>query len=199
MSYIPNIKDYLEISVVKILKFFECFKSTKKELYSKLDEKNLRKVDELFFTFPTALDGIDKYAELADKTEPRIHEHTCLSDYCVWYYYIKILLVLILINPESELINTKSVVKNKLKYLLDQLKMFKTQTTLVLWYKEIFDHETIYRICHSNTKLITHDLDANKAFESVHQSVMTKIETFVSKDWIFKAIIENCINVLLEN
>ena len=109
------------------------------------------------------------------------------------------MLVLILINPESELINTKSVVKNKLKYLLDELKMFKTQTTLVLWYKEIFDHETIYRICHSNTKLITHDLDANKAFESVHQSVMTKMETFVSKDWIFKAIIENCINVLLEN
>ena len=51
MSYIPNIKDYLEIFVVKILKFFECFKSTRKELYSKLDEKTLEKLMNCFLLF----------------------------------------------------------------------------------------------------------------------------------------------------
>ena len=39
-------------------------------LYSKLDEgKNIRKVAELFPTFLTTPDGVEKNTELADKTE----------------------------------------------------------------------------------------------------------------------------------
>ena len=39
-------------------------------------------------------------------------------------------------DPEFQLVNTKPVIKNKLKELLSQLKRFKVQTVLVLYYKK---------------------------------------------------------------
>ena len=43
---------------------------------------------------------------------------------------------------------------------------------LMLWYKKIFGYEATYKICHSNTKLTTNDLEIDKAFESINQSVI---------------------------
>ena len=41
------------------------------------------------------------------------------------------IMILKLFDPELQLINTKPIIKNKLKELLDELKNFKVQTKLV--------------------------------------------------------------------
>ena len=51
------------------------------------------------------------------------------SDNCIRYYKVEILN---LFDPELQLINTKQVIKNKLKESLSELKKFKVQTGLVL-------------------------------------------------------------------
>ena len=51
------------------------------------------------------------------------------SDNCVHHYNAEILN---LFDPELQLINTKPVIKKKLKELLGELKKFKVQTILVL-------------------------------------------------------------------
>ena len=37
--------------------------------------------------------------------------------------------------------------------------------------------------------------DIDKAFRSMHQSVMAKIKNFVSEDWFVKTILEHGINI----
>ena len=56
------------------------------------------------------------------------------SDESVRYYDIQ---VLNMFDPDLKLIHTKFVIKNKLKYLLGELKMLNTQNILVLEYKKI--------------------------------------------------------------
>ena len=86
------------------------------------------------------------------------------SDNFVHYYNVQILNVF---YPEIQLINTKSVIKNK---LLSELKKFKVQTALILDYKKI----NVHKIFHSSAKLIASDLDIAEAFKSMLQSITTK-------------------------
>ena len=65
------------------------------------------------------------------------------SDNCVHRYNVEILN---LFNPELQLINTKPVIKNKLKELLSELKKFKVQTVLVLNYKKRNDRKSSMRV-----------------------------------------------------
>ena len=51
------------------------------------------------------------------------------SDNCIHHYNVEILN---LFDPELQLINTKPVIKNKLKGLLSELKKSKVHTILVL-------------------------------------------------------------------
>ena len=85
-----------------------------------------------------------------------------------------------------QLINTKPMIKNKLKELPSELKRFKVSVMLVLEYKKRNDR----KMFHSSGKLITSDSVINEAFKSVHQSMMT-----VSKDWIVKTIIKYSIKI----
>ena len=55
------------------------------------------------------------------------------SDNCICHFNIKILN---LFDPELQLINTKPIIKNKLKELLSELKKFKIQSILVSDYKK---------------------------------------------------------------
>ena len=82
-------------------------------------------------------------------------------------------------DPELQLINTKPLIKNKLKESSRELKKFTDQTILVLDYKKINDR----RIFYSCTKLLSNDSDINEAFKSMHLSIMTKIN-YACKDWI---------------
>ena len=82
---------------------------------------------------------------------------------------------------ELQLINTKPVIKNKLKELLSELKNIKVQTILVLDYKKRNDH----KIFQSSSKLINSDPDIDEAFKSMHQSIMSKIKNYASKTGLY--------------
>ena len=60
----------------------------------------------------------------------------------------------------------------------NELKKFKVQSILILEYKERNGHKIFY----SNAKLIVSDSDIDEAFESMHQSIMTKAKNFHRED-----------------
>ena len=97
------------------------------------------------------------------------------SHNCIHHYNVEILNHF---DPELQVINTKPVIKNKLKELLSELKKFQVQT--VLDYKERND----CKIFHSSTKLIATDSDIDEAFKSMHQSIMEKIKNYAYEDCV---------------
>ena len=90
-------KDFVAIN------FSEYFKSIRWK-------QSLRKIDKLLYIFLTTPDEVEKYV------------HSNSSDNCIHHYNDDILN---LFDPESQLINAKPVIKNKLKELLRELKKFK--------------------------------------------------------------------------
>ena len=90
--------------------------------------------------------------------------------------------ILNLFDPELKLINTKPIIKNKLKELFSALKKLKIQSILVLQYKKRNDK----KIFHSSAKLTASDSDTDQAFKFMHQSIMTKIKYSSSEDWVVK-------------
>ena len=180
MLYIPKVVNYLKILTDEEVKdfiainFSEYVKFTREMLYSKLsEEQNLRKVAEWLYIFLTTPDEVEKYAKIMQSNSPDKYVH---------HYYIEILN---LFDPELRLINTKLMIKNKLKELLSELKKFRVQIILVLEYKKRND----CKIFHLSTKLIASDSDIIEAFISMHQSIMTKIKNYASEDWIVLDII----------
>ena len=137
--YISKIDDYLKVLTDEEVKDFVTinfsvyFKSIR-------EEQNFRKVAKLLYTFLTILDELEKYLQSNS------------SDNCVHHYNVDILN---LFDPELQLINTKPVIKNKLKELLSELKNFKVQTILVLDYKKRED----CKVSHSSAKLTVSDSD----------------------------------------
>ena len=83
------------------------------------------------------------------------------------------------------MINTKPVIKTKLKALLNELKTFKVQTILVLDYKKRND----CKIFHSSTRLIASDSGIDEALKSMHQIIMSKIKNYVCEYWIVLDVI----------
>ena len=75
----------------------------------------------MLYIFLTTLDEVEKY----------IQSNSC--DNCVHHYNVEILNIF---DPELQLINTKPMIKSKLKELLSELKKFQVQTILVLGYKK---------------------------------------------------------------
>ena len=88
------------------------------------EEQNITKVVELFYIFLITPDKLEKYAKIMQSNS---------SDKYVHRYNIEILSFF---DPELQLINTKPMIKNKLKELLSELKKFKVQTILVLEYEK---------------------------------------------------------------
>ena len=164
MLYIPKINDYLKILTDKEVKdflainFSEYFKSIRVEL-------NLRKVAKSLYFFLKAPDEVEIYVEIIQSNS---------SDNCIHHYNVE---VLSLFNPELQLINTKLMIKNKLKELLSELKKFKVQAILVLDYEKRNDR----KIFHSSAKLNASDSGIVEAFKSMLQSIMTKIKIMLVK------------------
>ena len=160
-----EVKDFVAI------KFNEYFKYIR-------EEQSLSKTAKSLYIFLTVADEVEKYVQLNS------------SDNCIHHNNVKILN---LYDPELQLINTKPMIKNKLKELLSELKKFKVQTILVLEYKKINDCKIFY----SCTKLIVSDSDTDEAFQSFHQSIMTKTKNYAFKDWIvLDVIIKKSIKIL---
>ena len=157
MSYIPKIEDYFQILTDEEVKDFVAINFSE----SIKEEQNLRKVAKALYIVPTTLDQVLSSS----------------SDNCIHHYNVK---VLNLFDPELQMINTKLVIKNKLKALLNELKKFKVQRVLVLKYKKRNDH----KIFHSSTKVTAKYLDIDKAFVSMHQNIITKIKNYAFSDYI---------------
>ena len=90
-----------------------------------------------------------------------------------------------LLDPELQFKDAESAIKSKLNKLLCKLKKWKVQAVLVLDYKKRNDRKIFY-LC---TNLIASDSDTDKAFITMHQSIMIKIENYVCKDWIVLDVI----------
>ena len=76
--------------------------------------------------------------------------------------------------------------------MLNELKKFNVRTILVLDYKE----RNGPKIFHSSAKLMPSDSDIDKAFQSMHQNIMTKINNYACKDWIaLDVIIKHSISI----
>ena len=120
-----------------------------------------------------------------------MHSHS-IKNFIVIIIII-IIISIIIIDPELQVINTKPVIKNKLKDFLCELKNL-IQTTLVLKNKKIDDRNVIF---HLSAKLITDESGIDKVFRPMHQSDMTKIKNYVSKDWIVKTLLEHVLRFLI--
>ena len=131
MLYIPKIDDYLkiltdeEVKDVVAINCSEYFKSVR-------EEQNLRKAAKSFYIFVTVPDKVEK------------HVQSNSSDNCIHCYNAQIFNIF---DPELQMINTKPMIKNKLKELLSEMRKFKVQTILALDYKKRND----YKILHSST------------------------------------------------
>ena len=86
--------------------------------------KILEKTAESLYIYLTTSDEVEKYFQMMQSSS---------SDNCICHFDIKILKFF---SPELQLVNTKPIIKNKLKELLCELKKFKVQTILVLEYKK---------------------------------------------------------------
>ena len=169
MLHIPKIDDYLEILTDEEVKDFVTINFSE----SIREEENLRKVAKSLYIFLTTPDEVESN----------------FSDNCIHHYNVK---TLNLFDPELQLINTKPVIKNKLKILFSELKKFKVQTVLALNYKKRND----LKIFHSSTKLVASDSDNDETFKSIHQSIMTKIKNYACEDWIvLDAIIKHSVKI----
>ena len=157
MFYVPKINDFLEILTNEekkdfvAIKFSEYFKSIR-------EEKNLRKTAKSLYIFLTITNEVERYAKMMQWD---------YSNDCVHHCNIEILN---LFDSELQLINTKHMIKNKLKELPSELRKFKVETILVLMYKKKNDG----KIFHSNAKIIASDSEIDAAFKFMHQSIMTK-------------------------
>ena len=78
-------------------------------------------------------------------------------------------------NPELQLKNTESAIKNKLKKLLTKLRGFKFVTTLVLVFKKIeSDDKTKYDTfyLHRKAETIINESDIDDVFESIYTTII---------------------------
>ena len=126
MLYISKINDYLEILTDEEVKDFVAIHFSE----SIREAQNLRKINKSLYIFLT--------------TPVEVKSNS--SDNCVHYYNDEILN---LFDPELQLINTKPVIKSKLKEFLSNLKRFELSQYLKRNYHKVF---------HSSTKLIASEI-----------------------------------------
>ena len=82
------------------------------------------------------------------------------------------------LNPELQLKDTESIIKNELVDLLTELKGFKFLTTLVLEFRKIqSDDKTQYSTfySHSKSETIVNESDIDDVLESVYTTVISNI------------------------
>ena len=103
---LEEVKDFVAIN------FSEYFKFTR-------EEQILRRVAKSLYIFLSTPDKVEKYARMMQSNS---------SDICIHRYNVEILINFV---PELQLINTKPMIKNRLKELLSELKKFKVQASLV--------------------------------------------------------------------
>ena len=104
------------------------------------------------------------------------------------------------LNPELQLKNTESAIKNKLIYLLSRLRRFKFVTTLVSEFQKMKnDNKIIYSNFDSNSKAETifTENDTVDVFESIYITVISNIQKSLGQrsGWIIISVIDHNINI----
>ena len=93
--------------------------------YNLSEEENLRKVAELLYIFLTTFDEVEKYIEVmqSSSSDKYAHRHNIetVNLFDLALYNIEILN---LFDLSLQLINTKTMIKNRSKKLLSQLEKF---------------------------------------------------------------------------
>ena len=110
--YIPKIDDYLKILTYEEVNNFVAINFSEYFEFMR-EEQNFRKIDKSLYLFLTIPDEVEKYVEIIQSNS---------SHNCVHRYNVEILNIF---DPELQLIHTKPMIKNKLKELLSELKIFK--------------------------------------------------------------------------
>ena len=100
------------------------------------------------------------------------------------------------LNPELQLKNTESAIKNKLIYLLSRLRRFKFVTTLVSEFQKMKnDNKIIYSNFDSNSKAETifTENDTVDVFESIYITVISNIQKSLGQrsGWIIISVIDH--------
>ena len=103
-------------------------------------------------------------------------------------------------NPELQIKDTKSAIKNEIIYLLTELKGFKFVTTLVLELKNIErDDKTKYNTFYSNSKAvkIINESDIDDVFESIYTTIKSNMQKSLGKGsgWIIDSVIYHNVNI----
>ena len=103
-------------------------------------------------------------------------------------------------NPELQLKDTESVIKNNLKKLLSELRGFKFVTTLVLVFKkkESEDNSKFYNFYSSSKAEITiNESDIDNVFESIYSTIISNIQKSLGKgsSWIIDSVIDHTISI----
>ena len=148
MLYILKIDDYLKILTDEKMKDFATINFS--EYFKSISEKpNIAKSPYIFLTTP---DKVENYVEIMEANS---------SDNCIYRDNVEVLNIF---DLELQLINTKPMIKNKLKELINALKKFEIQKILVLDYKKRND----CKIYHSSVKLIASDSAIDEVIKSMH-------------------------------
>ena len=101
-------------------------------------------------------------------------------------------------DPEQQLKDTESAVKNKSK------KNIKFMTALVLLFKKIeSDDKTKYNTFHSHSKAetIINESDIDYVIESIYTTIVSNIQKYLRKSsgWIIDSVIEHDISIIKYN
>ena len=103
-------------------------------------------------------------------------------------------------DPELQLKDVESAIRNILIDLLSELRGFKFMTTLALEFETIEnDDKTIYNACYSNSKAetIINESDINDLFEPIYSTIISNMQNSLGKGsgWIIDLIINHDINI----
>ena len=103
-------------------------------------------------------------------------------------------------NPELQLKDTESAIKNKLQKQLSELRGFKFVTTLVLVLKKRESEDKIkFDNFHSSSKAETliNESDIDDVFESIYSTVISNTQKSLGKgsDWIIDSVIHHTISI----
>ena len=101
-------------------------------------------------------------------------------------------------NPELQVKNSESVIKNKLIDLLTELKGFKFVTIIVFNKIKSDDkpkYETVYS--HLKAEVIIKKSDIDGLFKSIYTTVISYIKVFLGQGlgWIIDSVIDHNINI----
>ena len=87
-------------------------------------------------------------------------------------------------NPELQLKETESSIRNKLIDFLTGLKGFKLMTTFILEFRKIeIDNKIKYNTFYSNSKaeIFINEKDTDNVFESVYTTLISNIQKYLGK------------------